>query len=139
MSYVHYAERAIIWPADFDKQGDIRLAKANHGFPAILDDGAGEDHYAVYRGVYQLCGEEGRDLMPTRVGTLRTTSKEVFEPGNKRLDPAKAAAPTPTKTAPARNRGKFPIHTVSNYHSRDTAPTSHHITTSLPEISSHPR
>lgn len=38
----------------------------------------------------QLCGEEGCGQVPTRVGSLKTTSKDILKPGDMRLDPAQS-------------------------------------------------
>lgn len=86
ISHVGHTERAVNWPADFDNSGNIRLVRANYGQPALMGDGK-DERYAIFRGVYQLCGEEGRDQVKTRVGKEKSTFKEVFKPGNKRVPP----------------------------------------------------
>lgn len=41
------AARAIKWRADFDKNGEVRLTRANYSHVAIVKNDAGEECYAI--------------------------------------------------------------------------------------------
>jgi len=99
-------ERGAAWPADFDRQGDIRALRANYGNEAVMMNNAGEDCYAVFKGYYQLCGEEGREAgVKTRYGTHQTGGGDSLRPGDKVIHLNPQPAPKPKKTAKGSKAG----------------------------------
>lgn len=93
-------ERGAAWPADFDRQGEIRALRANYGNEAVMMNNAGEDCYTVFKGYYQLCGEAGREAgVRMRYGTHQTGGGESLRPGNKVIHLNPQPAPKPKKAA----------------------------------------
>lgn len=56
--------RGASWPAVFDSDGEIRRERQLHSWPAEIvhnhDEGKAVWRYIVYKGLYLLCGDEGK-------------------------------------------------------------------------------
>ncbi|KAI9874704.1 MAG: hypothetical protein M1830_009383 [Pleopsidium flavum] len=79
LAYFAVPKRCSSWPADFNKQGDVRLARANYGYAAKAFvpieeedlEAGGSYYYVVYKRYYQMMGNENENnSLKTLVGDL---------------------------------------------------------------------
>jgi len=99
--HINSNEQEVNWSADFDRQGDIWVVRANYNNSTTMKNSTEQDCYAVYREYYQLCGTKESKHIKIRYIKSRTDEEDMFHSGDKVIqfiNIGSSNAKSPTKT-----------------------------------------
>jgi len=101
--HINSNEWEVNWSADFDRQDDIWVIRANYNNLTTMKNLTGQDCYAVYREYYQLCETKGSKHIKIRYVKNRTDKEDTFRSEDKviqfiNIGSSNAESPTKTPT-----------------------------------------